>query len=560
MGALLLGNGLNKSVMQSQTWNVYQTLKIGIIIPVYKRGGKEPLDTNSYRGITLTSVLAKILESLLLSRLRSHLTERGILHLNQTAYRKKVSCTEAIFSTLETVSQYSQRNEKMYICFYDLQKTFDSVQYSALLNRLYRLNRLYEAGVDGKAWRLIRNWYNHPKCRGRINGQLSSAFTLERGVLQGSVLSPVLFLLVIDPLLKCLECSGLGTFISDTYARAFAHADDIRTVTSSLDTLQQQVNTVQNFAAEIALVLNPTKCEVLLVSSSTPASSTPAGVLGNEALIPRHHAKCLGYWWSWDLSATKAIDEAIKKARSIFFAFGAMGAFHGKFNPISGKTIFDTCVIPILLFGSKNWILTDPLVDQLEAFQGKIGRIILKVSKFHLTISTRLALTWPSIATRIFILKLSLLLKISSDVGSIGSRIYSNLTAKDSQSLKMLQERKSLGDKLSCLGATNTVLNAEASMKEVKRRILKVDWDACLSTASQRDSTAVAAKISSIVSWMKLWDRPLTMGHVAPLPCKCYIVRSPGQCLGRMSVQSTIPNKRKPTLNTIRSATCPFTA
>ena len=268
-------------------------------------------------------------------------------HLNQTAYRKKVSCAEAIFSTLETVSQYSQKNEKMYMCFYDLQKAFDSVQYPVLLNRLY------EAGVDGKAWRLIKSWYNHPKCRVRINGQLSSAFTLEQGVLQGSVLSPILFLLVMDPLLKCLECSGLGSFISDTYAGAFTHADDIRTVTSSMDTLQQQLNAVQNFAAENALVLNPTKCEVLLVSLSKHSSSAPADVLGNQALIPRHHAKCLRYWWSWDLSAMKAIDEAIKKARRTFFAFGAMGAFHGKLNPISGKTIFDTCVIPILSLAAR---------------------------------------------------------------------------------------------------------------------------------------------------------------------------------------------------------------
>ena len=73
------------------------------------------------------------------------------------------------------------------------------------------------------------------------------------------------------------------------------------------------------------------------------------------------------------LSATKAIDEAIKKTRRAFFVFGAMGAFHGKLNPISRKTIFNTCVIPILLFGSENWILTDPLVDQLEAFQGEIA-------------------------------------------------------------------------------------------------------------------------------------------------------------------------------------------
>ena len=76
--------------------HVPDSLKMGIVIPVYKGGGKDPLDTNSYRGITLTSVIAKVLESLVLARLRDHLTERGIPHPNQTAYRKRVSCAEAI--------------------------------------------------------------------------------------------------------------------------------------------------------------------------------------------------------------------------------------------------------------------------------------------------------------------------------------------------------------------------------------------------------------------------------------------------------------------------------
>ena len=60
--------------------HVPDSLKMGIVIPVYKGGGKDPLDTNSYRGITLTSVIAKVLESLVLARLRDHLTERGIPH------------------------------------------------------------------------------------------------------------------------------------------------------------------------------------------------------------------------------------------------------------------------------------------------------------------------------------------------------------------------------------------------------------------------------------------------------------------------------------------------
>ena len=222
--------------------HVPDSLKMGIVIPVYKGGGKDPLDTNSYRGITLTSVISKVLESLVLARLRDHLTERGIPHPNQTAYRKRVSCAEAIFSTLEVVSQHSQKNEKMYMCFYDLQKAFDSIQYPVLLTRLY------EAGVDGKAWRLIRSWYNQPKNRVRVNGHLTPEFTLERGVLQGSVLSPILFLLVMDPLLSSLESSGLGPSVSNIFAGAYAHADDIRTVTSSLVTLQQQINVVQTFA------------------------------------------------------------------------------------------------------------------------------------------------------------------------------------------------------------------------------------------------------------------------------------------------------------------------
>ena len=220
-----------------------------------------------------------------------------------------------------------------------------------------------------------------------MGSRLSAEFTLDHGVLQGSVLSPVLFLLVMDPLLRQMECNSLCPSVYGTYAGAFAHADDIRIVTSSLPSLQQQIHMVQNFAEENALTLNPAKCEVLIVSPSKLAPSTPVCTIADQSLLPKESVKCLGYWWSWDLSATKAVDEAIKKARRAFFAYGAMGAFQGKLNPLSGKTIFDTCVVPVLLFGSENWILTDSHLDQLEAFQGEIGRRILKLSKFHSTLA-----------------------------------------------------------------------------------------------------------------------------------------------------------------------------
>ena len=100
------------------------------------------------------------------------------------------------------------------------------------------------------------------------------------------------------------------------WSGAFAHADDIRAITSSLSVLQLQIGKV---VVENGLVLNPSKCEVLLVSSSEPTNSTSICSIDGQALVPKSHVKCCGFWWSRDLSAAKAIDEAIKKSKKGIF-------------------------------------------------------------------------------------------------------------------------------------------------------------------------------------------------------------------------------------------------
>jgi C1A family cysteine protease len=174
----------------------------------------------------------------------------------------------------------------------------------------------------------------------------------------------------VDPLLKRLENTGLGPSVLETYAGAFTHADDIRTISSSLATLQKQIDTVHKFAMENGLTCNPTKCEVALILSFKPTASTPAATLGSQALVPQHHARCLGCWWSWDLSATRAVDKVIKTSN--FFAFEALGAIHGKLNPVSARSIFECCMVPVLLYGCENQF-TDSMRYQLESFQGEIG-------------------------------------------------------------------------------------------------------------------------------------------------------------------------------------------
>ncbi len=89
-------------------------LKLGIISPIYKGNDKDPLDTNSYRRFMLTPVLSMVLELLIVGHLQFTL-EQGIPHLNQTGFVKKVSWSEAIFSTLEVISQYAQKGDSIYM-------------------------------------------------------------------------------------------------------------------------------------------------------------------------------------------------------------------------------------------------------------------------------------------------------------------------------------------------------------------------------------------------------------------------------------------------------------
>jgi len=121
-----------------------------ITMPIYKGGGKDPLDVNSYRGI---SVISKVLEYLILDRLEPLFMEAGLPHPNQSAYRKRVSCADAIFATQEVINRYLQEGSKVYMCLYDLQKAFDSVEFPVLLKRLF------DVGVNSKTWCILHSWY-----------------------------------------------------------------------------------------------------------------------------------------------------------------------------------------------------------------------------------------------------------------------------------------------------------------------------------------------------------------------------------------------------------------
>ena len=173
-----------------------------MIVPVHKGKGQDPQVCKNYRGITLTSVLSKCLEVIILEHFESLFVERGFPHPSQMAHQRGLSCTDAIFSTQEAILKHIREGDTPYLCFFDLEKAFDSVEYSTLLSHIFKL------GINGKCWRLIKDWYYDTSSVVKVNNKCSDSFPVKRGVKQGSVLSPTLFIAVMDFLLSFLESSG----------------------------------------------------------------------------------------------------------------------------------------------------------------------------------------------------------------------------------------------------------------------------------------------------------------------------------------------------------------
>ena len=195
-----------------------------------------------------------------------------------------------------------------------------------------------------------------------INNSASQLFEQER---QGSVLSPTPFLIVMDEMLREMSTSEVGVSIAGLYLGSAAHAGDIRTLSQSVAAAENQATTLVNFTTRNGLKVNANKTEVTALSRANHPPDYLLKIAGNE-VNTKKEAKCLGYWWKSNLSADKSVEANSEKGRKAFFAAGAIGAYQGSLNPLSSISLFNTCVVPTLLYGSENWILTEQTMARLE--------------------------------------------------------------------------------------------------------------------------------------------------------------------------------------------------
>ena len=269
-----------------------------------------------------------------------------------------------------------------------------------------------------------------------------------------------------------------------------------------------------SFTSVNHLKLNPSKTEIVKVTQ-LPFHPELIDLDQSCDITTVPEAKCLGVWWSHNLSAHRSVQENICKARKAFFAYGKIDAFHGHLNPLSATSIFKTCVVPILLYGSETWLLDSSSITLLERFQFEIGRRILKLPKSFSGTVVRICLNLPSIASIILLRKVNFLAKLLSTASSSSSRVFISATISDPLNVSLIQQCRMLESVVGvsivdeCLRYPD---DAPYIVRDLKSSISDEVRDSLLSSASNHPSAHLVAKIELKVPWCQLWDRALDLG------------------------------------------------
>ena len=343
--------------------------KDGHLIKLPKKGDLS--SCGNYRGITLLSIPGKVFNRILLERMKASIDET--LRENQAGFRKGRSCIDQIATLRIIIEQSEEWNSPLLINFIDYKKAFDSVDRGTL----WKLMRHY--GIPEKLVNLVQASYEGTVSRVVHDGQLSDGFEVTTGVRQGCLLSPFLFNLAIDWIMK-ESSKGRQNGIQWTpwlQLDDIDFADDVALLSHSTRQMQDKTDDLNVTSKKLGLDIHAIKSKVM---RNSKAADTGVSLNGN--LLEFVDIFCyLGSMVDSTGGTEADIKARIGKARTSFAQLKKIW----KSSIISRKTkmrLFNALVMTVLLYGCQTWKATKGTIKKVQTFVNKCLRTILKIKWF----------------------------------------------------------------------------------------------------------------------------------------------------------------------------------
>jgi hypothetical protein len=235
-----------------------------VMTALYKGEGDREAPTN-YRGICVPNVLAKLFGLVLGTRLSHWAVVNGVISPAQAGFVVMHGCEYHIFTLLETLRHRVREGQDTVLVFLDFKKAYDSVSQPMAWKVLERM------GIPQGFTDMLKSWTTQSRIALRMGGKMLEPFPQETGVPQGGVLSPVIFNLFIEVLLRHVNAhaDALGVKLAAVEAAragaanlpaplqilALAYADDVVLVCPNQKAAQAALRLVQEWAADFGMTV-----------------------------------------------------------------------------------------------------------------------------------------------------------------------------------------------------------------------------------------------------------------------------------------------------------------
>ena len=329
------------------------SFKLSHVSPLFKSG--DPTLPKNYRPVSLLPVISRITEAFVKNQITQYLDSKQLLPPTQFAYRKLHSTEDALTYAVDRWQMARAERKYTGIVFVDMSKAFDRVRHERLVTELFKL------GISGTALNWFCSYLSGRTQQIKLQDQLSGTVPCSRGVPQGSVLGPLLFVIY--------TADVKSTMPPDVADQEFA--DDIALDCSNAcpkqvcESLSSAVTNLAKWLDDIGLLLNAQKTQVLFVKPRGGADVQEHVRCRGQPLEATTSAKYLGVVIDNDLSWQPHISHVTRKIGPVI---GQLWR-HGRSLSLRARQVWYVSMIQAhLSYGSNCFFssLSKQLLDKLH--------------------------------------------------------------------------------------------------------------------------------------------------------------------------------------------------
>ena len=268
-----------------------------IVVPILKPN-KAKSAPASYRPIALTSNLCKLMERMIVRRLNWFMEKHGLINIHQAGFRKQRSTMDHLLRLSDDIVKAIGNKAFVLGVFLDFEKAYDMIWRKGMLFKLSKL------GIDGCMFNWISNFLSRRSIQVRIGGTFSNELEVENGVPQGSVISPLLFLIAINDLIPSQVKYSI--FADDT--ALWIRGKNIESIVKKM---QEALNSLSDWCNKWGFKLSVDKSNAILFHRKKQTKFVLK--LNGQPMTQKDKVKFLGMWFDRRLSWKHHIDYILER-------------------------------------------------------------------------------------------------------------------------------------------------------------------------------------------------------------------------------------------------------